>query len=274
MIKIDGNTKIVGFFGSTYKTSKMYALYNTAFKALQLNYVYVPFVVKDLQYAVEGIRHLGIKAVGVTIPYKIEVIQYLDELDENAKRIGAVNVIINENGKLIGGNTDGLGCLKAIKEITTLHRRKVILLGAGGAARAIAFAVKDEGADLTILNRNVNHAKLIAMKINAGYNSMQFIAQEIKQADIVINAASIGMKPDINQSLVPRSLLRTDLTVMDLVTDPKDTKLLKDAKEFGCKIVYGERMLFWQAVLKFKMFTGIDAPLKVMEEALEKINYD
>src|SRR3989344_4504637 len=110
---INGETKIIGFFGSTYKTSKMYALYNAAFKALNLNYVYIPFMVSDLKKAVEGIKNLGIHAVGVTIPYKIDIIKYLDELDENAKRIGAVNAVINVNEKLIGYNTDGLGAVMA-----------------------------------------------------------------------------------------------------------------------------------------------------------------
>src|SRR5438128_2286890 len=98
MVKINGDTQIIGFFGSTYKISKTYAMYNAAFEALELNYIYVPLVVKDLEKAVEGIRHLGIKAVGVTIPYKIDVLPYLDELDSDARRIGAVNAIINNNG--------------------------------------------------------------------------------------------------------------------------------------------------------------------------------
>lgn len=266
---IRGDTKIIGFIGSTFKTSKMYALYNAAFKALHLNYVYVPFAVYDLKIAIEGIRQLGIKGVGVTIPYKIEVVKYLDKLDKNAGRIGAVNVIINKNGKLIGGNTDGLGCIKALKEVTTIKNKKILLLGAGGAARSIAFAVTDEGGDLLILNRNINRAKQIAEKINVRSNSLGLIAQEIKQADILINATSVGMKPDNNVSLIDIKLLHKKLVVLDVVTNPKDTKLMRDAKKTGCKVVYGERMLFWQAVLKFKMFTGFDPPVEVMEKTLK-----
>lgn len=269
-MNINGSTKIIGFIGATYKTSKMYALYNAAFKALRLDYAYVPFAVNDLKKAIEGIRQLGIKAAGVTIPFKIEAVRYVDELDSNAKRIGAVNVIINENGKLIGGNTDGLGCIKALKEVTTIMNKKILLLGAGGAARAIAFAVTDEGADLAILNRDVNHAKQIAGLLNSRSGSISSIVEEISQADILINATSVGMKPVDNQSLVPKSLLRPNLTVMDLVTNPKDTKFLKEAKTAGCKIIYGDRMLFWQAVLKFKMFTGFDPPVEVMEKILIK----
>src|SRR5919108_1976995 len=118
MARINGETQIFGFFGSTYKTSKMYAMYNAAFEALGLNYVYVPFIVKDLEKAVEGVRHLGIKAIGVTIPYKIDVLPSLDELDSDARRIGAANTIINHNGRLLGANTDGRGAVKALQEVS------------------------------------------------------------------------------------------------------------------------------------------------------------
>lgn len=267
-MKINGETKIVGFFGSTYKTSIMYAMYNAAFKALNLNYVYIPFVVDNLKKAVDGIRHLGIRAVGVTIPYKIEIIKHLDELDYNAKRIGAVNVIINHNDKLTGYNTDGLGGMKALKEVTTISGKKIIILGAGGAARALAYALSDEKADIVILNRTKEPARDLAETVGCHFGSITDLRNEIKGADIIINATSVGMAPDNNKSLVDKNLLHSDLIVMDIVTCPRETKLIKDAKERGCKIVYGERMLFWQAVLKFKLFTGIDAPMEVMERTL------
>ncbi|MBI4990818.1 shikimate dehydrogenase [Candidatus Gottesmanbacteria bacterium] len=267
-MKINGETQIIGFFGSTYKTSKMYAMYNAAFHTLNLNYIYVPFIVNDLKKAVEGIRNLGIKGVGVTIPYKIAIVKYLDELDENAKRIGAVNVVINNNGKLIGGNTDGLGGVKALKEVTKISGKKVILLGAGGAARALAFAIKDEDGNLVIVNRTEEIGDDLAKAVGSKFIQFHQLDKEIKDADILINATSIGMAPNDNKSLVDKQFLHSDLIVMDIVTNPKETKLLKMAKKMRCKIVYGERMLFWQAVLKFKLFTGIGTPIKVMEESL------
>ena len=269
MNRINGDTKVIGFLGSTYKASKMYALYNAAFEALKLNYIYVPFVVSDLKRAVEGIRHLGIKAVGVTIPYKIDIIQYLDELDENAKRIGAVNVVINNNGKLIGGNTDGLGGIKALKEKTKIAGKRIILLGAGGAARALASALVDNGSKLLILNRTESDAKKLAKAVRAQSTSLNSLEKEISNADILINATSSGMKPNDNESLVNKRLLHPELVVMDLVTNPRETRLIKDAINIGCKIVYGQRMLFWQAVLKFKLFTGVDAPVESMEKILQ-----
>jgi shikimate dehydrogenase len=268
MVKINGETQIIGFFGSTYRTSKMYAMYNAAFEALELNYVYVPFVVNDLQKAVEGIRHLGVKAIGVTIPYKVDVIPYLDELDNDARRIGAVNAIVNHNGKLLGANTDGKGAVKALQEFTDIAGKKVVLLGAGGAARAIAFAILDAKGNLVIVNRTKDAAEALARAVGCTYGLVDKLEQEIEDACIVINATSVGMVPTENESLVKKEVLSPGLVVMDLVSHPKETKLLKEAKERGCTIVYGDRMLFWQGVLKFQIYTGVEPPIEVMEKAL------
>jgi shikimate dehydrogenase len=271
MSRINGETQLIGFFGATYRTSKMYAMYNAAFEALGLNYVYVPLVVKDLEKAVEGVRHLGIKAIGVTIPYKIDVVPYLDELDGDARRIGAVNAIVNHHGRLLGANTDGKGAVKALQEVTAIAGKKVVLLGAGGAARAVAFAVADEGGEVVILNRTEESAAALATAVNAKYGTLARIEQEMQGADIVINATSVGMAPTENESLVKSVFLSSEAVAMDLVSQPKETKLLKEAKERGCKIVYGDRMLFWQGALKFKVYTGLEPPIEVMEKALSTI---
>ncbi len=268
MTKINGETHIIGFFGATYKTSKMYRMYNAAFEALGLNYVYVPFIVQDIEKAIEAVRHLGIKAIGVTIPYKIAVVPYLDELDSDARRIGAVNAVMNNNGKLRGANTDGKGALKALQEVTHVAGKKVVLLGAGGAARAIAFALADEGGSVVILNRTKDAAANLAKAVDCKYETLDKLEQEIRGAHIVINATSVGMAPMENASLVSKELLSSALIVMDLVSNPRETTLLKEAKERGCQIVYGDRMLFWQGALKFQIYTGIEPPIEVMEKAL------
>lgn len=269
-MKINGETKLIGFFGSTYKTSKMYAMYNAAFNALNLNYVYVPFIVEDIQKAVLGIKHLGIAAVGVTTPYKISIMKFLDEIDENARRIGAVNVVINKNGRLVGGNTDGEGGVKALKEQTEIKGKKVLLLGAGGAARALAFAIKDNGGELIILNRTIEDGKLLANAVKCRFDSLSKLSQHIKEVDIFINSTSVGMAPNENESLVPKELLRPNLVVQEVVSNPRETKLIKDAKRAGCKIVYAERMLLWQGIFKFKMFTGVEPLVQVMENAIHQ----
>ena len=271
-MKINGETKLIGFFGSTFRTSKMYAMYNAVFEALGLNFVYVPFEVEDIKSGVKAIRSLGIHAVGVTIPFKISIMKHLDELDEDAKRIGAVNVVINNSGKLIGGNTDGKGGVKALKEKTEIKSKKVILLGAGGAARALAFAIKDEGGELTILNRTVSDAEELAKTVGCQFGGLQKLSELLPSANVLINSTSVGMVPNINQSLVDKKLLHKKLTVMDIVSNPRETKLLKEAGETNCQVVFADRMLLWQGALKFEMYTGIKPPIKIMEKSLLNFN--
>lgn len=267
-MKINGETKLIGFFGSTFKTSKMYTMYNAVFEKLSLNFIYVPFMVEDIKLGVEAIRSLGIHAVGVTIPFKISIIKHLDELDADAKRIGAVNVVLNKDGKLIGGNTDGRGGVKALKEKTEIKDKKVILLGAGGAARALAFAIKDEEGELIVLNRTVSEAEELAKAVDCQFGGLEKLPELLPISDILINSTSVGMAPDIDKSLVDKKLLNKRLTVMDIVSNPRETKLLKDAKEIGCKTAFADRMLLWQGVLKFEIYTGIKPLIKIMEEAL------
>lgn len=269
-MNINGETKIIGFFGSTYKTSKMYAMYNAAFEHLKLNYVYIPFVVNDLGKSIEGMRHMGIHAVGVTIPFKTVIIPFLDDLDNNAKRIGAVNVVVNKDGKLIGANTDGEGAVLALKEKTKISGKRVILIGAGGAARAIAFAIRDERGMLTILNRTEQEAKNLAVEVGCDFGGLDNLGKVIKDAHILIQSTSVGMAPKADRSLVPKRLLHPGLTVLEVVSNPKMTKLVSDAKEIGCTVIFAERMLLFQGTLKFTMYTGVKAPVSVMQKALEK----
>lgn len=271
---INGETKLIGFFGTTYRTSKMYAVYNAALQALGLNYLYVPFAVDDLAQAVAGVRHLGVAAVGVTVPYKIAILPYLDALDTAAQQIGAVNVVVNESGRLVGGNTDGLGALRALEERGPVRSKPVLLLGAGGAARALAFALHAAGARLHILNRTVAHAQDLAAAVGpdvqvGGYALLPAV---LRPETIVINATSVGMvnTPEVERSLVPAHLLHPSMRVMELVSVPHATRLTRDAVAAGCTVVYGDRMLLWQSVYKFKMYTGVEPPVEVMEAALGK----
>jgi shikimate dehydrogenase len=273
-MKIDGETKLIGFFGSTYRTSKMYAIYNAAMEALGLNYLYVPFIVHDLQKAVEGMRHLGIAAAGVTIPYKISIIPFLDELDAEARMAGAVAVVVNRDGRLIGGTTDGKGALKALQEKTDVTGKKVVLIGAGGAARAIAFSLHQAGGKLTVLNRaeEIDMAESLGKDLGCPWGDFSRLEPSVSEADIIIQTTPVGMAntPLAGKSLVPAGLLRQDMTVMDIVTNPRKTQLLQDAENRGCRVVYGDRMLLWQAVYKFRLYTGVEPPVEVMEQAMEK----
>ena len=274
-MKIDGNTKLIGFFGSTYRTSKMYAIYNAAMDALGLNYLYVPFAVNDLQKAVEGMRHLGIAAAGVTIPYKMSIIPFLDELDPESKMVGAVAAVINHDGKLVGSTTDGMGGLRALQEKTDVAGKKVLLIGAGGAARALAFNVKRAGAEVTVLNRaeEIEMAESLGKDLGCPWGDFSKLDSSVGEADIVIQTTPVGMAntPLAGKSLIRPELLRPGMTVMDIVTNPRKTQLLQDAENRGCEVVYGDRMLLWQGVFKFKLYAGVEPPVEVMERAMEQM---
>jgi shikimate dehydrogenase len=273
-MQINGETKLIGFLGSTYRTSKMYAIYNAAIEALGLNCLYVPLVVQDLKQAVEGIRHLGIAAVGVTIPYKMSIIPFLDDLDADARQVGAVAAVVNHNGKLIGGTTDGKGALKALQEKTSVTGKRITLIGAGGAARAIAFSLHQAGGELTVLNRaeEIDMAASLAKDLTCPWGDFSLLESNVRQADIVIQTTPVGMAntPLSGKSVIPAEWLRPNMTVMDIVTNPRKTKLLQDAEHRGCQVVYGDRMLLWQGVFKFKLYTGVEPPVDVMEKAMEQ----
>jgi shikimate dehydrogenase len=243
-------------------------IHNAGYQALGINYVYVPFQVEDVKQAIDGIRGLNIRGASITLPYKTKALKYIDRLDPLADEIGAVNTIVNDEGVLTGYNTDGNGALKALEEVTRLSGKKAVLIGSGGAAAAIAVGLKKNGARLVILNRTEVKARKLAAKVKAeGFGGLKKLS-EISSADILINATSVGMSPKIKESIVPKELLHNRLTVFDIVYNPKETRLLAEARERGCAIVYGYKMLLYQAALQFELFTGLQPPLPAMESAL------
>jgi shikimate dehydrogenase len=201
---------------------------------------------------------------------------FLDRIDLSAQIVNSVNTILNKESKLFGFNTDGVGALKALRENGVEPKgRKVLLLGAGGAARAIAYAMAKESDELAVLNRTVKPAqelvklleKTANKKIVAGALSPKEIQQNLQDSDILINATSIGMKPKADESLVSPKFLRPDLAVMDIVYNPIETKLAKDAKAAGAKVVSGVEMLIYQGAASFEIWTGKSAPVEVMRQA-------
>jgi shikimate dehydrogenase len=243
-------------------------IHNAAYQALGMGYVYVPFRVRDIKRAMEGIRGLKIRGASITLPHKVSAIKYIDRLDPLAEEIGAVNTIVNNDGILTGYNTDCEGAIKALEEVTALEGRKAVLVGSGGAAAAIALGLRNGGAKLVVLNRTEEKAKKLAKKVGAeGSGGLEKLA-EVSSADILINATPVGMWPETDQSIIPKKLLHSRLTVFDTVYNPKETRLLSEAREKGCAIVYGYKMFLYQAALQFELFTGQRAPLGVMEYAL------
>jgi shikimate dehydrogenase len=248
-----------------------------------LESVFLAFRVKpaEIGNAVNGMRALGIHGLNVTMPHKTTVIPHLDEVDKIARFLNAVNTIHNKSGKLWGFNTDGVGALKALRENGVDPKgKKVLLLGAGGASRAIAYTIAHEADELVILNRTVKPAKelarqlrqLLPKKISADALSPEAIEDNLMDSEVLINATSIGMKPNVNETPVNPKWLRTNLAVMDIVYNPLETKLAKIAKEAGAKVVSGVEMLIYQGAASFEIWTGKSAPIEVMRKtALDRL---
>jgi shikimate dehydrogenase len=248
-----------------------------------LDYVYLPFHVKEknLAGAINGIRSLNLHGVNVTIPHKAAVIRLLDELEATAEKIGAVNTIVNNNGKLKGYNTDAAGFLRALAEKgIDPSGKKFIILGAGGVSRAISFMLAEQGADIDILNRSktLEHAVKLAKNISRyAKSSIRAIElnetnleQSLNNTDILINATSIGMSPDTDSTLVPQKLLKPELVVFDVIYNPEKTRLIQDAEKAGLTAIGGLDMLVWQGALAFELWTGTEAPLTVMKNTAIK----
>ena len=268
-----------GVIGDPIEHSLSPFMHNAAFAHLKLDFVFLAFRVKaaGLEDAVRGVLGLGIHGLNVTMPHKSAVLKYVDEVDSTVKFLGAANTILNKNGKLIGYNTDGVGALKALTENgVSLNRKKVLLLGAGGAAKAIAFSLAKEVGELVILNRSSEKAKTLAeslgmkfdRKIFVGSLSSSSIQKNLADSDVLINATSVGMAPKTGETLVQRRWLKPDLCVMDIVYNPLETKLAKDAKAVGARVVSGVEMLLHQGAVSFEIWTSRRAPVEVMRKAM------
>ena len=274
-----GSTQILGVFGHPVSHSLSPVMHNAAIRALDLDYVYVPFHVppSDLGKAVEGIRALGIAGVNVTIPHKERIIEYLDEVSENAMRIGSVNTVANRDGRLIGDSTDGPGFLRPAEEAWGTIGGRALILGAGGSAKAVAFTLAQNGCEVVIANRTHERAEELAEGLRAVFGSNiskaielrgEVIAEEIGGIDLLVNTTSVGMSPNTDGIPLPPQLLHAGLKVYDLVYNPLKTRLIKEAESRGAKTMTGIKMLVYQGALSFEMWTGQRPPIDVMERAV------
>ena len=246
------------------------AMHEAGYRALDLPYAYVPFEVQSARAALDAMRALGIRGLGVSHPFKQEVMAALDDLDVVARRIGAVNTVVNDGARLVGHNTDWVGAIRALEEIRDLAGARVLLLGAGGAARAIAFGLRERGAQTTIANRDFDKALHLARETSA--RAARFDETD-RAADyeIVINATTLGQADVAPVSPIPAAALRAGQIVMDIVYKPVATELLAVARTSGATIVSGGRMLLYQAAAQFELYTGRSAPLGAMDEALTRL---
>lgn len=278
--KISPATRLCAVIGNPVGHSLSPALHNAAFDALGLDFVYVAFRVEDLKGAIAGMRALeNFRGMSVTIPHKIEIMDYLDEVDDIDRSIGSINTVINEGGRLIGFGTDGPGAMKALEDAgVNLEERSVLMLGAGGASRAIAFTLaRQKGLGKLVLmdiNGQVLDGLTADLARGTGVNvegeliSDDALARRVAAAEIIINCTPVGMHPREDATPVPAELLRAGQVVFDVVYTPLETRLLRDAGARGCKVISGVEMFINQAVLQFERFCGASAPVDVMRRVV------
>ncbi|KXU85931.1 ribonuclease BN [Caballeronia megalochromosomata] len=241
-------------------------VHNAAYRQLGVDYTFVSFGVQDAAGAIDAMRTLGIRGLNVTMPHKQAVIPHLDALDETAREIGAVNTIDNRDGHLTGYNTDCIGAVRALEEATPLDGRRVALLGAGGAARAIAWGARRAGARVTVFNRTAARGEQLARDFGLAFGG-DLGAFDPHAFDVVVNATAAGFRaPEVNP--LHAEQLSAHLVVMDAAFIPVRTKLIRDAEALGCRVIDGTRMLLHQFCGQVELYTGKEAPLDVMSAAL------
>lgn len=269
-MKITGRTKIVGIIGYPVEHTLSPPMHNVAFESLGIDYCYVPFLVHpdQLEPAVRSVRALHLCGVNVTVPHKERVMPFLDELNEEAAFIGAVNTIVNSGGRLAGHNTDGRGFMRSLSESGVIvDDKNVAIIGAGGAARAIGYYLCQKAGKLSIYGRTIERAEKLVQDLNKIKGSVHVLLDlsSIGRFQIIINATPVGLKKD-DQLPIDTALLRPEQTVCDLIY--RDTPLLIEASKKGCTVLNGFGMLLWQGVYAFELFTGEKPPVEVMRNAL------
>lgn len=265
--------KVCLIIGDPIDHSLSPVMHNAGYKALGIEneYVFLKKNVKagDTKETIDEMKEKNYRGLTCTMPHKIEVMQYLDKIDDNAQKIGAVNTVVNDNGKLKGYNTDYIGLVEPLKKIINLKGKKVVVIGAGGASRAVTFGLSEKSANVTIFNRTIGKAEEIAKEFNCEVENIENI-EKIKDFDVIINATSIGMKPNDDKTPISKEYLLKKHIIFDCVYSPLQTRLIKEASEVGCKTILGIEMLLYQGVKQFEYYVGEKAPVDVMRETLMK----
>ncbi|KAB2889289.1 MAG: shikimate dehydrogenase [Desulfobulbaceae bacterium] len=272
MLEPDGNTEVYCIIGNPVAHSLSPLMHNAAFVATGANRVYVPFLVEDIADAVKGLRALNIKGASVTIPHKESILPLLDDIDPVALKIGAVNTVhvVGDGRKrlLVGSNSDWLGSNRALADHTELRGATVIVLGAGGSARAIAFGLLEAGAEVVLCSRTERRGRELAADLGCRWYPLADL--EKLPGSVLVHATSVGMAPNAGDSLVAQRHLERFAVVMDIVYAPIETRLLREAKEAGCRVVNGLEMLLYQGVAQYELWTGQAAPVEVMRARLQQ----
>ena len=276
---ISGHTRVLCVIGYPIEHSMSPIMHNAVIRELKLNYIYLAFKVSpnNLNLAVKGFRAFNIKGINVTLPFKQKIMNYLDDIDPIAQKIGAVNAIKNDNGNLSGRNTDAEAAKNAlINAGYTTSGKNLLILGAGGAARALTYILAEDINKIIIANRTEKRAiklakelkKNFSIKVEGKRNSISVLKEESKKADILINITPVGMYPSVEKSPIPAEFLHKDLIVYDIVYNPLETKLMKDATKIGCNTIGGLDMLVNQGALAFEWWTNKKPNIDLMKNKI------
>ncbi|MFC5405180.1 shikimate dehydrogenase [Cohnella soli] len=275
--QLDSHTILYGVIGDPVRHSKSPVMLNRAFRETGLNGAYAAFHVKpeELGQAIAGVRALGFRGLNVTIPHKVEVMAHLDEISEGARAIGAVNTIVNDGGRLIGYNTDGIGYVRSLKEEAepNLSGKTIVVLGAGGASRGILWALAHEQpAAILLANRTEERAVELASAFSTDYRISAIPWSRLQaacaEADVVINTTSVGMSPKVGDVPIDPSWLKPGAVASDLIYNPLKTAFLQQAEAHGCRAHGGLGMFVYQGAYAFEYWTGAPAPVAAMREAV------
>jgi shikimate dehydrogenase len=267
-VRVSPATALCGILLHPASHTRSPAMHNAAYTALGLDAVFVAFdvVPAGLADAIAGVRALGLRQVAVSIPHKESVLALLDEVDETARRIGAVNTLTRHDGRLLGSNTDWIGLARALERETELVGRHAVVLGAGGTARAATFALRARGAEVTVLSRTPARAEALARALDAR-EAGPLRRLEGLRYDVLVNTTPVGLRSD--ESPVPAAALRAGAVVLDAVYDPAETRLLREARERGARCVGGKWMLVEQAVEQIRLWTGTAPPSQLLADAFD-----
>jgi shikimate dehydrogenase len=278
---ISANTRVCAVIGDPVEHSMSPQIHNSAFQACGIDMVYVAFHVSrgDVGRALEGVRALRVRGLSVTIPHKVDIIAYLDDIDEVSGQVGSVNTVVNEGDRLVGYSTDGPGALRALAaEGADPVGRNVLLLGSGGAARAVAFSLATSAtpSNLTILGIEEDELESLGSDLSEKTQvrpstlplTRGNLSEAMPDAEVVIQATPIGMTPRVDRTLIPAHLIRSDQVIFDIVYTPLETRLIQEARSAGALTVIGLGMFVHQAAIQFELWTGQDAPVELMTDTV------
>ncbi len=274
MKSISAETKFSFVIGSPVHHSLSPQMHNAGYEALGIQHLFVFLAAEvsesNLEASIAGMRAIGVRGISVTIPHKQKVIELLDSVDQIARKIGAVNTIVNNHGQLTGYNTDWLGVIGPIERVTSIEGKRVAVLGAGGAARAAVFGLKQKLGKVTVYNRSVEKAEALAREFGVTASALSDTAG-IKNSDILVNCTSVGLAPKFGESPVSAEVFSSGQVVLDTVYGPLPTKLFEDATKAGAKVFDGTEMLLFQGFQQFDFYTERKAPEDAMRHALKQM---